>query len=109
MKWLIEIGDALMIASAIFFTAFVVGYATLANWHASLWGRAIMRLHATFAFALDYGVVARFTQPWPLSVLLWSRVVAYGLVSTIGAQQLYLMLWEQVISRRRRGVHRERS
>lgn len=98
---LVVVGDIAMIASAAVFTAFVITYSIIADWKATKWGRAMMRLHGGIAFVLDFGAVARFIH-MNIHALLWFRIFAYGIVVALGVQQLAMLIKVQRDARRGR-------
>lgn len=88
---LVAIGDWSMVTAAVVFVAFVITYARIADWMHSLWGRAVMRLHGGIALVLVYGVFARWV-PMPVNVLLWARIISFGIVAALGLQQLIMLI-----------------
>lgn len=93
------LGSLALYLAAFFFICFVVFYALLTDWRATRWGRAVMRFHACLALTLMYIVIATIFGPLPGRE--WIRLIIYGAFALLGAQQLGMMISEQVRARRR--------
>jgi hypothetical protein len=104
---IVWLGNALLVLSAIFATAFVVLYAVAAPWWRGQIGRNVMALMFVIAAVLDLSCI-RVLVPVTVDVTWFAilRVVVFAFVPVVLGQRLWLLIKVQILRRRDGGAER---
>lgn len=82
--------------AAFFTTMFPVLY-SLARWHETRLGRALMLQGIAFAFVLDLTFVFSFWQPTNILVIFWSNMIGFAAIAATTGYLTWKMLKHNVI------------